>query len=87
MSKKNTYEVAIDKIEKELMHLEYNKGYVSGLISIVTEHVAGLCYTAHKFKCTSIGDYSDAEAKRISAMLMSVLMKHPDYIVLKGLYG
>jgi TATA-box binding protein (TBP) (component of TFIID and TFIIIB) len=87
MANKSKFEVAIDSIKNELSHENYNKGYVSGLIFMVTEHITGLIYASRKFRCTSFGDACHAEAIRLAESLIEVLKGHPDYEYLKEKYG
>ena len=87
MSKKSKYEKAINSIRLQLSYDNYNKGYVSGLIFMVTEHITGLIYASRKFRCTSFGDACHAEAIRLAESLIEVLKGHPDYEYLKEKYG
>ena len=87
MSKQSKYEKAINSIRLQLSYDNYNKGYVSGLIFMVTEHITGLIYASRKFRCTSFGDACHAEAIRLTESLIEVLKGHPDYKYIEETYG
>lgn len=87
MGKTNKYEIAIKEIEKELKRKIYNKQYVAEQINLITEHTCRLFYMSHKFKGTTVGEYSESEANHLTELLFSVLFEHPDYAELKSKYG
>ena len=77
------YEKAIRSIEIQLEDTDYNTGYVSGLVAMVSEHIAGLVSMAEKFRCTTLGEASSSEATRLAVKLVSTLSKHKDFEGLK----